>query len=61
MTCSLNVSTVLSHSAVWCKCVDEDVGSLKGVDCNIPHRPGQWILYALYFTDFGFHRNSEVK
>ncbi|RXH89894.1 hypothetical protein DVH24_032251 [Malus domestica] len=26
------------------KCVDEDVGPLRGVDCNIPHRPGEWIL-----------------
>ena len=27
---------------------NEDVGPLKGVDCEIPHRLGQQILYALY-------------
>ena len=35
---------VSSHFAVWCKCADEDVGPLRGVDCNIPHHPGEWIL-----------------
>ena len=23
------------------KCADEDVGPLRGVDCEIPHRPGE--------------------
>ncbi|RXH85982.1 hypothetical protein DVH24_017035 [Malus domestica] len=26
------------------KCADEDIGPLREVDCNIPHRPGKWIL-----------------
>ncbi|KAM2589348.1 hypothetical protein TB1_046283 [Malus domestica] len=25
-------------------CANEDVGPLRGMDCNIPHRPGEWIL-----------------
>ncbi|CAN6567538.1 unnamed protein product [Malus baccata var. baccata] len=36
-----------SHSTVWCKCADEDVGPLRGAF---------WEL-----TRFGFHRNSKVK
>ncbi|KAM1998999.1 hypothetical protein COP1_006184 [Malus domestica] len=28
-----------SHSAVWCEYADEDVGPLREVNCNIPHRP----------------------
>ncbi|KAI5355432.1 hypothetical protein L3X38_008327 [Prunus dulcis] len=28
-----------SHSAVWCECVEEDVGPLREVDCKIPHQP----------------------
>ncbi|KAI5346923.1 hypothetical protein L3X38_014802 [Prunus dulcis] len=64
----------LSHSAVWCECADEDVGSLKGVDCEIPHRPterGRCALYVhtrIYLTRglLGAHwlrscKNSEVK
>ncbi|KAI5344093.1 hypothetical protein L3X38_011970 [Prunus dulcis] len=63
-----------SHSAVWCECADEDVGSLKGVDCEIPHRPmerGRCALYVhtrIYLARglLGAHwlrscENSEVK
>ena len=31
---------VLEPIPGW-KCVDEDIGPLRGVDCNIPHRPGE--------------------
>ncbi|KAM2185812.1 hypothetical protein ACFX1Q_030769 [Malus domestica] len=35
-------------------CADEDVGPLRGVDFNIPHRLGKWILYALYVYSYLF-------
>ncbi|BBH07029.1 cyclic nucleotide gated channel 1, partial [Prunus dulcis] len=45
----------LSHSAVWCECADEDVGSLRGVDCEIPHRPNREGREAFWeLTGFGF-------
>ncbi|RXH97003.1 hypothetical protein DVH24_035671 [Malus domestica] len=37
----------------------------NNLNCNIPHRSGEWILYALYtlweLICFEFYRNSEVK
>ncbi|RXI07381.1 hypothetical protein DVH24_026517, partial [Malus domestica] len=30
------------------KCADEDVGPLRGVDCNIPLLLGEWILTKLF-------------
>ena len=38
---------VLEPIPSW-MCANEDVEPLRGVDCNIPHRQGEWIMYALY-------------
>ncbi|RXH74715.1 hypothetical protein DVH24_029436 [Malus domestica] len=40
----LGCDNLVSEPIPGLKCADDDVGPLREVDCNIPHRPVEWII-----------------
>ena len=74
LLCGLRCDNLVLKPVPGPKCANEDVGLLRGVDCSVPHRLGERILYALYvhvhlplqdvlweLTGSGSNKNFEVK